>query len=257
LTIGYGLSRVESRHRDGKPLNVASIVDPTSLFLAASVCMMLAALLVSLSRSGLVGGVVALAVVVGLSRRRTERRGRTWLVAGLAAVVAGAIAYVDVGAIATRVGRAMARGVEGRAAIWRDTWSMATDFWFSGVGVGAYERGMLVYQQGSPEFYYNHAHDEYLQLASEGGLLLAVPLAIVLAAAIAQLAARLAHDRTPRFWTRAGAVAAMAGLAVQSVWDTALRMPANAVLFAVLAAVALHAPSDPPDAPSRAPRRQS
>jgi hypothetical protein len=32
----------------------------------------------------------------------------------------------------------------------------------------------------------------------------------------------------------------MLAVAVQSVWDTGLRMPANAVLFALLAAIALH-----------------
>jgi hypothetical protein len=32
----------------------------------------------------------------------------------------------------------------------------------------------------------------------------------------------------------------MLAVAVQSIWDTGLRMPANAVLFGVLAAVALH-----------------
>jgi hypothetical protein len=44
------------------------------------------------------------------------------------------------------------------------------------------------------------------------------------------------------FWARAGAACGMLGIVCQSVWDTALRLPANAVLFAILAAVALHEP---------------
>jgi hypothetical protein len=47
-------------------------------------------------------------------------------------------------------------------------------------------------------------------------------------------------DRTAVFWIRAGAASGMLAVAVQSVWDTGLRMPANAVLFSLLAAIALH-----------------
>ena len=54
---------------------------------------------------------------------------------------------------------------------------MASDFWLTGVGAGAFQRGMLVYQEGSRLFFFNHAHDEYLQLLAEGGLLVAVPAA--------------------------------------------------------------------------------
>jgi O-antigen ligase len=133
-------------------------------------------------------------------------------------------------------------GEWGRRVIWHDTWRMAGDFRWTGVGAGAYQRGMLVYQQGSRLFFFNHAHDEYLQLLAEGGVLLAVPAAVALLAAIALMARRLRADHTAIFWLRAGAIAALVAAAVQSVWDTALRTPANGVLFAVVAAVALHDP---------------
>jgi hypothetical protein len=41
------------------------------------------------------------------------------------------------------------------------------------------------------------------------------------------------------FWIRLGALAAIAGVLVQSIWETGLRMPANAMLLAVLAALAV------------------
>ena len=52
----------------------------------------------------------------------------------------------------------------------------------------------------------------------------------------------LRTDRSAIFWIRAGAIAGIVAAAVQSVWDTALRTPANGVLFAVVAAIALHDP---------------
>jgi hypothetical protein len=39
---------------------------------------------------------------------------------------------------------------------------------------------------------------------------------------------------------RAGAVGGLIAVAVQSLWETGLRVPANALLFAVLAAIAMH-----------------
>ena len=101
---------------------------------------------------------------------------------------------------------------------------------------------MLVYQQGSRLFFFNHAHNEYLQLLAEGGLMLAVPAAIALLAAIVLIARQLRADRTAIFWVRLGAASGIIAVAVQSVWDTGLRMPANGVLFAVIAAIALHEP---------------
>ena len=119
---------------------------------------------------------------------------------------------------------------------------MVKDFWLTGVGAGAYEHGMLVYQEGSRFFFFNHAHDEYLQIVAEGGLLVAVPAALALLAAVALMARYLRTDRTAMFWVRAGAIAGIVAVAVQSVWDTGLRTPANGVLFAVIAAAALHDP---------------
>jgi O-antigen ligase len=120
---------------------------------------------------------------------------------------------------------------------------MARDFFVTGVGAGAYQRGMLVYQQSKGLFYFNHAHNEYLQFAAEGGLLLCVPLAITLGLGMGYLVRRVHADNTPIFWIRVGAVTGMLAVAVQSFFDTGLRMPANAVLFAVLAALALHKPA--------------
>jgi hypothetical protein len=42
------------------------------------------------------------------------------------------------------------------------------------------------------------------------------------------------------FMLRAGAASALAASAVQSIWDTGLRLPANAVICAIAAAIAVH-----------------
>src|SRR2546422_853596 len=144
-------------------------------------------------------------------------------------------------------------GLTGRVAIWRQTWPMVRDFWPVGSGVGSYEQVMVLYQTTTSRlFYISHADNEYLQVLAEGGALLGVPVALALLAFIAVIAKRLRGDRTPLFWIRAGAASGILAVAVQNFFEMTLRVPANAVLLAILAAVAFHDPvtaprgSDPP-----------
>jgi len=88
-----------------------------------------------------------------------------------------------------------------------------------------------------------------LQLIAEGGLLIAVPAAIAILAAVVLMTRYLRTDRTAMFWVRAGAISGIIAAAIQGIWDTGLRTPANGVLFAVIVAVAVH---DPRPAPIRA-----
>ena len=240
LIIGYAVARQQSRPSGSSS---AASIDPTQLWLGGAAVLMTGGLLGSLSRGGIFGAAIGLLAFVVLSRARLSRgRGVVWIVAGLAAMIAIATVYANLGALALRMQETTELGEWGRPAIWRDTWRMALDFPWTGIGAGAFQRGMLVYQQGPRLFFFNHAHDEYLQLFAEGGVLLVVPATVALLAAIAVSTSHLRADKSAIFWIRAGAIAALVAAAVQSVWDTALRTPANGVLFAVVAAAALHDP---------------
>jgi O-antigen ligase len=167
-------------------------------------------------------------------------RARIWLLAGFAAIAAIAAAYANTNAVSARVSETINLGLGGRSAIWRETWPMIKDFWLTGVGPGAYERAMIVYQQSPRVVYFNHAHNEYIQIAAEGGLWLALPALLVAGAAAWRMRRALTADRSPMYWLRAGAASGVAAVAVQSFWETGLRVPANGLLFAVVAAIALH-----------------
>ena len=242
LTSGYILARIESHGRGGQGsrLHVGSVVDSTAVWLVGAALFMSAALLTSLSRSGLTGAAAALAGFFWLSRSRIGRGGRVWLIVGAASVIVVAAAYANLDALMNRMGETLEAGIGGRRVIWKDTWAMIQDFWATGIGLGAYERGMLVYQRSRGLFYFNHAHNEYLQLAAEGGIVLCIPLGLALVVGARDIARRLRAETTPVFWIRAGATSGLIAVAVQNVWDTGLRMPANAVLLAVLAAIAVH-----------------
>ncbi|HEV3058960.1 MAG TPA: O-antigen ligase family protein [Vicinamibacterales bacterium] len=240
LSTGYMLARLDVRRRERR-LDLESSFDATGVWLATAICAMAAVLVATLSRSGLTAGAAAAVSIALLARGRMERRGLAVLVAALALVALVGAAYANLGALMTRVGETLESGVGGRREIWRVSVTMIRDFWLAGVGVGSYERAMTVYQPPH-DFAFNHAHNEYLQLAAEGGLLFCVPAACAIGAGVWGIARRMQRDRTPVYWIRAGAATALLAIGVQSIWETGLRMPANAVLFALCAAIALHEP---------------
>jgi hypothetical protein len=242
LTAGYLLARLHSRQRRSGELFNADAFDNTALFLTVAMGFMAAGLMVGLSRSGIIGAIASAVALWMFSERRMHRRSRVWLLGGAAALAIIALAFANTSAVSRRVEESLdTKSSSGRVAIWRATVPIIRAFWLTGTGAGAYERAMMVYQPAPHETYFNHAHDEYLQLLTEGGVALAVPGLIALAAAIVLVRRRLSADRTPIYWVRAGAASGMIAAAVQSLWETGLRRPANGLLFAVLAAMAMHA----------------
>jgi O-antigen ligase len=252
LTIGYVLMRIGSSQTTGhRRIDIDRIVDPRLILLLATMCVMTGAILASLSRSGVLSLTIALTAFMLLARMRLGRARWSLLAAAVAALLVAGGTYVSLPALLGRINEAWPSGLGGRLVVWRETWPIVRDFAATGVGVGAYERAMLVYQQSNRLLFFNHAHNELLQIVAEGGVLLAIGATAALVLAARTIGANLRADRSSAFWARAGAACGLLGIACQSIWDTALRMPANAVLFALLAAVALHQPAAADDRGSR------
>lgn len=249
LVLGYLVAHVSAHHHQSiapvsRRRRIARSFDGRSIWLMAAVAMMMVALAVSLSRSGMFGLAVALlvgALLTPLAANSPAHAAR-WIVGGFAIACIAVIARVDPETLVGRVAAAPVSAAS-RLLIWRDTFPVIRDFWLTGTGAGTYETAMLVYQHASPGVRFNQAHNEYLQLAAEGGLLVCLPIAIALGHLVRQVSRRLRGDTSGIYWIRAGAVCGLAGVAAQSLWETGLMTPANAVLAAVTAAIALHRPA--------------
>lgn len=237
LVFGYLAARLKMR-QGRRGLNLDAMFDRTSVIGGAALWMMAGGVMVSLSRSGMTAGLASALAVVLLSRSRIRARGRVWLLALIAATVLGGAAYANTGALMNRAGETLTAGVGGRKEIWALSLAMARDFPMTGVGIGGYGRAMSVYQPAHL-FSFNHAHNEYLQIAVEGGIGLVLLTGLAIAGGAAAIRRRLREDGPQAFWIRVGAVSGLLAVGVQSVWETGLRMPANAVLFAVIAAIAV------------------
>ena len=197
LTLGYAVARIQSRRHADESLDSEIALDSTSIWLAMAVCLMLAGLLGSLSRSGLLGAFVGLVFFAGIAHRRLTARRAGLAVIGLAVLLAVAATYRRHGRARDAPRRArFPKGVASRLSIWRQTWPVVRDFWPLGTGAGTYQAVMVLYQTMSRFFYISHADNEFLQILTEGGLLLGVPVALAIVAggvARRQAAARGSH----------------------------------------------------------------
>ena len=206
-----------------------------------AVVLMGVALALTLSRSGLVSLVVAL-VLCGWAGVRRRRGGiaRPLVVAFVMLALFVAVDWAGLDKVVARFDAADTAGLSGRIPIWRAATSMAADFWGTGSGLNTYGIATLFYPAVVPAHHLREAHNDYLQLAVEGGVLMGVPILIAIVGFIIAVRRRLAASSGSAYWVRLGAVGGIVAVAVQSAVDFSLQMPGNAALFATLCGVALH-----------------
>ena len=231
--------------------SIGQIMSSGVVFTALAVVVIVGSLLVTLSRSALTG--LAAAALAGwwLGRPRlsVERTNLPATLGYIGAILLVLMVFVDVDRWATRFMESFESDPTplGRMTIWKESFPVAKDFWLTGTGAGTFSDAMLVYQESRVWIgamrrwaHFNNAHSHYIQVACEGGLLVVVPLlwSLVALATLGYRAVR--SDKGEMFWVRVGAAAGLAGLAVQSLWETSLIMPANAVLAGVLGGLLLY-----------------
>jgi hypothetical protein len=210
------------------------------IWLVASVSVMALAVLISASRSGLIGLMSATVISLLLRRGNGEPATRRWTIVQGVLLVVVALSFANFDALLERFDQTLipSDAGRGRTAIWSDAGRVIRSFALTGSGAGTFGRAVAVYQTAEPGYSIGNAHNHYLQLAAEGGLLIGAPAALGLCAFLALGARRLREDASGDYLVRAGAAAGITAVLVQSFWETGLRMPANAMLLAVLAAIA-------------------
>jgi O-antigen ligase len=217
------------------------------LLLAACVLAMGMALTLTGSRSGIAAFAVAMiALAAFITARVDSKRVRMAANAYVGVLVAGAVIWAGAGATYARF-ELVSEDIGGRVSAWRDTLRIIGDFPVFGTGLGAYRQAMLVYQTEARHAIFAQAHNEYLQIVAEGGLLVLIPAFVLVAIVLKTIARRLTagQDDALTAWIRAGAVAGLVGIAAQSLVEFSLQMPGNRVLFVVLLAVAMHRSAGP------------
>jgi O-antigen ligase len=244
LVVGYLLARAPNRtapHLFAQRIaNALKQLGTIRIWLAVAVCMMTLAVLLSGSRSGIIGLTGAFVLSSALTRGRSTLAVRRWLFLQFALLAVVVVSFANYDVLLRRLEESVARSQTGRGrmAIWRDTIRLAGDFPFTGTGAGTFGKAISVYQTAEPGYAIDQAHNHYLQLIAEGGTWLVLPAVLAAGFFIAIASRSLKQDVTSNYLIRAGACAGLAGVLVQSIWETGLTMPANALLFATLMAIA-------------------
>jgi O-antigen ligase len=216
------------------------------ILLAFAVVLMGLALMLTQSRSGIAAffvGVLLLASLLWRRQRKTTTRLTVAVVCvllfGVTAQWAGLETFVSKfnGPALSEVG-----SFGGRLSAWRDTLRIIQASPVTGMGLDTYGTTMILFQTPGLDVHFQEAHNEYLQLAAEGGLLVCVPILLTLIVFVANVGRRFrqAPKGGTTYWLRIGAVISLICIALQSLVDFSLQMPGNAALFAAVAALAIH-----------------
>jgi len=195
------------------------------------------ALLLSHSRAGVVALVLALTITATLAPPDTRgRHGRRIVLAvGGAVLLYGA--YVGLEPLLSRFAALAAAPGDVRTAIWSDTLDLIADFPITGAGAGTFEAIFPAYRHATTDqLAYAHAHQDFLELAAEGGLL-AIALILAAAWAFARAIAPALTRRHERSLPLAALLGALGAVLAHATVDFPLHIPGLTFLFLLLAAV--------------------
>ena len=126
-----------------------------------------------------------------------------------------------------------------RKDIWRASWALIKDHPLLGVGFGAYSLAIPRYQNGSGGLKLEQAHNEYLDLTANGGVLALGLAGWFLAMLILRLKYSFRSADAYRCAAGLGAAAGIISVAVHSFFDFGLQLTGNAVVFAALVVISV------------------
>ena len=229
LPLGLGLLVFDGERQERRLLVGLFVVFPA------------AAMLLSGSRAGVVCFLLELfllGVLTGIMGRRSQR----WLLAGVALAVVALGAWLGIGSTFQRfvAGGGTESSMASRFQISLDTLHMFAAHPLLGTGMGTFETAFPRYQ--TQHFYMgaivNHAHDDYAELLSDGGLIGGAFGLAFLWILYRRGIRNLRRALTPL--TRslyAGGLVACTGLLTHEFVDFNLHIVSNAVIFLIIAAL--------------------
>jgi len=213
-------------------------------------------ILLSLSRSGWIAPLLGVSILLWFSPWRVEEkmpsslRSRGLPVARVSLIILcfllavslfilgpGGREQVDI-----RLGETVTQdaGLWGRSTVWKDSLGMVRDFPLFGVGLGSWPELFPRYRRApwSPGFY-REAHNDYLELLAETGIIGIGVLAWFFFQGVRQLLQGLKRSSPNALPLLAAILAALGVMAFHEFFDFSLQIPANAFLFILLFALGL------------------
>jgi O-antigen ligase len=124
-----------------------------------------------------------------------------------------------------------------RGWIWRDTLTMIRAHFGTGIGLGAFETAFPIYSQSDGSLQIGQAHNDYLQLVAEAGILGVILLLWFLGIVISQTFRGMQSSDPLMAALALGSGGSIVGMMVHSIFDFNLQLPSHALLLVFLTAV--------------------
>jgi len=212
------------------------------LWLAAA--MMMGSVFLSQSRGGVLAMLIELGFLAALSLPRSSARRHHRTAFAIVATVIAFVAFVgwlggDALVERFSVPRKQELLAPGRPTIVKDSLRMIARKPATGWGLGTYPLIFPQFRSFYTSLFVNHAHNDYVELVAETGLVGAAAMGWFLLALYRSGLAG-ARDRQSRTIdaVRLAALTACTGIVAHSFWDFNLQVPANAALFFAMCGLA-------------------
>jgi len=210
------------------------------LFLAIVI---LAALVLSRSRMGIISALVSLVAILALAGTSTVGPRARAAVAAVSFIgVLGLVVWIGSDPVMSRfetLGQEYNLSGQSRVSIWHDTLGLIRQHPFLGTGLGSFFVAYTSVQTAFLNLLVEHAHCDYLEVATELGL----PGAILVFGSIFWVLAQSArrYGKLEERFDKAVSLACIGSIGailVHSLADFNLYIPANALLFTMILAMA-------------------
>ncbi len=209
-----------------------------SIFFAFLVVIMVVGVIFSRSRGGILASLFSLVIIALLAQLKVQRKVWTLGVFVFLICIVGYGLWIGLDPVLARFERMREPGylqMEGRISIWKDGLGLVRDSPLLGTGLGTFGLALRRYQTSFVSSYVDHAHNDYLESASETGLLgVALLFLPILYLWIRMVISFLDDARRYRRSVTLACVGSTLALLVHSVTDFNLQIPANALIFAVV-----------------------
>jgi O-antigen ligase len=202
-------------------------------------------IVLSLSRMGFVATLASLyliGLVALLSGSGASRWRRLMPVAALGLVILAAFVFLPPDQLIARFADMLNNTDReaSRSKIWSDAIPLIRDFPIMGCGLGAFESCFHRYNVAAPNFRVDFAHNDYLQLLAELGLVGFLPLAVLASAAfVASIRRAILRASEESGLIALACAGSLTAIAIHSLADFNLYIPANAIAVSWIGGMAL------------------
>ena len=230
------MRRVRSRRRSpaGPAVKACAVL--------AVAAVLLLGIIYSLSRMGLIAALCSLLVmgILALSPGLSAR-GKFLMVGSIAVLVMLSFVFLPPDRLIMRFAQLSSAEeitAEGRLLLWGETLDLIAAYPLFGCGLGAYESAFLKYKVSHPLLTADYAHNDYLQLFAELGMIgFSIAAALMLAVLAKAVRAASRHSELNSRFLALACVGAMVAILIHSLVDFNLYIPANALLLAWISGI--------------------